>query len=221
MLSKLALRFIIGIATLCLTACSTTELKKIKDSSSDHNITKKINVPRPQKLPKTILPIKTALDSNKERKAEKLHSDLLLSLLTPEERIYYEILGAEIAWRKGDLSLMDDHLALLRGEIPLKPGEKIYENDFVLSFYDINPKKKVHALIIPKGEYINLDDFNKKASDKEITEFHRAVSHVSSLLGATDKGYRVLSNIGSDGGQEVPHLHFHIFAGEKIGKMVA
>ena len=119
MLSKLALRFIIGIATLCLTACSATELKKIKDSSSDHNITKKINVPRPQKLPKTILPIKTALDSNKERKAEKLHSDLLPSLLSTEERIYYELLGAEIAWRKGDLSLMDDHLALLRGEIPL------------------------------------------------------------------------------------------------------
>ena len=119
MLSKLALRFIIGVAILCLTACSATELKKIKDSSSDHNITKKINVPRPQKLPKTILPIKTALDSNKERKAEKLHSDLLPSLLSTEERIYYELLGAEIAWRKGDLSLMDDHLALLRGEIPL------------------------------------------------------------------------------------------------------
>ena len=66
-----------------------------------------------------------------------------------------------------------------------------------------------------------MDDFNKKASDKEILEFHKAVSHVSSLLGASAKGYRVLSNIGSDGGQEVPHLHFHIFAGEKIGKMVA
>ena len=61
---------------------------------------------------------------------------------------------------------------------------------------------------------------NKKASDKEIAEFHKAISHVSDLLGATEKGYRVLSNIGSDGGQEVPHLHFHIFAGEKIGKMV-
>ena len=98
---------------------------------------------------------------------------------------------------------------------------KIFENKYVLSFHDINPQKKIHALVIPKGEYIDLDDFNKKASDKEITEFHKAVSHVSNLLGATDKGYRVLSNIGSDGGQEVPHLHFHIFAGEKIGKMVA
>ncbi len=119
MLSRLALPFIILTATLCLAACSTTKLEKIKEPSSADNITKKINVPRPQKLPKTMLPIKTALHSDKERKAEKLHSDLLLSLLSPEERIYYEILGAEIAWRKGDFSLMDDHLALLKGEIPL------------------------------------------------------------------------------------------------------
>ena len=107
---------------------------------------------------------------------------------------------------------------ILRNEIPCN---KIYEDEFVLSFHDINPQKKIHALVIPKGEYIDLDDFNKKASDKEITEFHKAISHVSSLLGTSNKGYRVLSNIGSDGGQEVPHLHFHIFAGEKIGKMVA
>ena len=106
---------------------------------------------------------------------------------------------------------------ILRGEIPCK---KIFENEHVLSFHDINPQKKIHALVIPKGEYVDLDDFNKKASDKEIIEFYKAVSHVSSLLGATGKGYRVLSNIGNDGGQEVPHLHFHIFAGEKVGKMV-
>ena len=106
---------------------------------------------------------------------------------------------------------------ILRNEIPCN---KIYEDEFVLSFHDINPQKKIHALVIPKGEYVDLDDFNKKASDKEIIEFHKALSHVPSLLGATGKGYRVLSNIGSDGGQEVPHLHFHIFAGEKIGKMV-
>ena len=67
---------------------------------------------------------------------------------------------------------------------------------------------------------MDLDDFNKKASEKEIIELHKAISYVSSLLGVTNKGYRVLSNIGLDGGQEVPHLHFHIFAGEKMGKMV-
>ena len=107
---------------------------------------------------------------------------------------------------------------ILRGEIPCK---KVYENDYVLAFHDINPQKKVHVLVIPKGEYINLDDFNKKASDEEIVELNKAVTHVSSLIGAKEKGYRVLTNIGSDGGQEVPHLHFHIFAGEKIGKMVS
>ena len=107
---------------------------------------------------------------------------------------------------------------ILRGEIPCK---KVYENDYVLSFYDINPQKKIHVLVIPKGEYVDLDDFNKKASDKEIIELNKAITHVSSLVGANKKGYRALTNIGSDGGQEVPHLHFHIFAGEKIGKMVS
>ena len=67
----------------------------------------------------------------------------------------------------------------------------------------------------------DLDDFNNNASDKEIVELNKALSHVSNLLGAKEKGYRVLTNIGSDGGQEVPHLHFHLFGGEKVGKMVS
>ena len=106
---------------------------------------------------------------------------------------------------------------ILRGEIPCK---KIYEDNFVLSFHDINPQKKVHVLISPKGEYVDLDDFNSKASEKEIVELNKAVTHVADLMGAKDRGYRALTNIGSDGGQEVPHLHFHVFGGEKIGKMV-
>ena len=65
------------------------------------------------------------------------------------------------------------------------------------------------------------EDFKKKASDKEIVELNKAVTHVANLMGSKDKGYRALTNIGSDGGQEVPHLHYHIFAGEKIGKMVS
>ena len=81
-------------------------------------------------------------------------------------------------------------------------------------------KKKIHVLVIPKGEYVDLNDFNNKASDEEIVEFNKAITHVSNLLGAKDNGYRALTNIGNDGGQEVPHLHFHIFAGEKIGRMV-
>ena len=112
---------------------------------------------------------------------------------------------------------------ILRGDIPLKSSEKIYENEFVLSFYDIRPKKKVHALIIPKGEYINLDDFSKRASEKEIAELIKGINIVAKKLGIsvdTGQGYRVLANISEDGGQEVPHLHFHLFGGEKVGKMV-
>ena len=106
---------------------------------------------------------------------------------------------------------------IIKGEIPCK---KVYENKYVLAFRDVNPQKKIHVLLIPKGEYIDLDDYNKKGSAKEIVELNKAITHVASLLAVKEKGYRVLTNIGSDGGQEVPHLHFHIFAGEKIGNMV-
>jgi len=109
---------------------------------------------------------------------------------------------------------------ILRGEIPCK---KVYENEYVLSFHDINPQKKIHVLVIPKGPYVDLDHFNEAASDKEIIEFNKAISHVTKLLKTsnTEGGYRVLSNISQNGGQEVPHLHYHIFGGEKIGKMVS
>ena len=109
---------------------------------------------------------------------------------------------------------------ILRKEIPCK---KIFENDHVLSFHDINPQKKIHALIIPKGEYIDLDDFNNRASDQEIVALSKAITEVSKILGIstdTGKGYRALTNLSEDGGQEVPHLHFHLFGGEKVGKMV-
>ena len=109
---------------------------------------------------------------------------------------------------------------ILRGEIPC---EKIYEDEYILSFYDINPQKKIHALVIPKGKYIDLDDFNSKASDKEIVGLLKGISIVAKKLGISldvGKGYRVLSNLSEDGGQEVPHLHFHLFGGERVGKMV-
>ena len=73
---------------------------------------------------------------------------------------------------------------ILRGEIPCK---KVYENDHVLAFHDINPQKKVHVLVIPKGEYVDLDDFNNKASDKEIVELNKAVTHVANLMGSKIK----------------------------------
>ena len=109
---------------------------------------------------------------------------------------------------------------ILRGEIPCK---KIYEDDFVLSFHDINPQKKIHVLVIPKGKYIDLDDFSQNASQEEIVGLLKGINTVAKKLRIsvdTGKGYRALANISEDGGQEVPHLHFHLFGGEKVGKMV-
>jgi len=108
---------------------------------------------------------------------------------------------------------------ILRGEIPCK---KIYENKYVLSFYDSSPQKKIHALIIPKGEYTDLDHFNMTASEKEIIEFYKSITHVVKLLKISNNetGYRLISNVGLDGGQEITHFHHHILGGENIGKMV-
>ena len=109
---------------------------------------------------------------------------------------------------------------ILRGEIPCK---KIYEDKYVLSFYDINPQKKIHALVIPKGNYVDLDDFISNASTDEIMGLLKGIKVVAKKLNISTengKGYRALVNVGENGGQEVPHLHFHLFGGEKIGKMV-
>jgi len=111
---------------------------------------------------------------------------------------------------------------ILRGEIPCK---KIYEDEYVLAFYDVNPQKKVHALVISKGEYVDLDDFSLKASKEEISGLIKGISIVAKKIGVSEEvkggGYRSLVNVGENGGQEVPHLHFHIFGGEKVGKMVS
>jgi len=109
---------------------------------------------------------------------------------------------------------------ILREEIPCN---KIYEDKFVLSFHDINPQKKIHALIIPKGKYTDLDDFSLNASPEEMVGLLKGINIVANKLGISKevgKGYRALANISEDGGQEVPHLHFHLFGGEKVGKMV-
>ena len=109
---------------------------------------------------------------------------------------------------------------ILRSEIPCN---KIYEDDFIFSFYDINPQKKIHALVIPKGKYIDFDDFSLKASSEEMVGLLKGINKVAKKLGISTemgKGYRALANIGDHGGQEVPHLHFHLFGGENVGKMV-
>jgi histidine triad (HIT) family protein len=106
---------------------------------------------------------------------------------------------------------------ILRGEIP---NRSVYEDDFALAFHDINPQAPVHILIIPKGRYVSWDDFTATASDVEITGFVRAVGHVAREAGLPTPGYRLLSNIGGHGHQEVPHLHVHIFGGKQLGAML-
>ena len=111
---------------------------------------------------------------------------------------------------------------ILRGEIPC---DKVYESDYALAFKDINPQAKVHVLVIPKGAYVNMDDFSHNASSEEITGLIRALGEVAKIVGVSEytsgKGYRYIGNNGSDGGQEVPHLHFHIVGGEPLGRMVS
>ena len=107
---------------------------------------------------------------------------------------------------------------ILRGELPSKT---VYEDEFALAFHDINPQAPLHILVIPKGPYVSWDDFSERGSDAEIAGFVRAVGQVARDLGLVAPGYRLLANVGLDSHQEVPHLHVHIFAGQKLGPMLA
>ena len=107
---------------------------------------------------------------------------------------------------------------ILRGEIPCR---KVYEDEHALAFHDINPQAPQHILVIPKGAYVSWDDFSERGSDAEIAGFVRAVGHVAREAGMVEQGYRLLANIGKRSGQEVPHLHVHIFGGQPLGPMLA
>jgi diadenosine tetraphosphate (Ap4A) HIT family hydrolase len=107
---------------------------------------------------------------------------------------------------------------ILRGEIPSK---RVYEDEHALAFHDINPQAPVHILVIPKGAYVSWDDFSERASAEEIAGFVRAVGKVARDIGLVARGYRLLANIGRLAGQEVPHLHVHIFGGQPLGPMLA
>jgi len=107
---------------------------------------------------------------------------------------------------------------ILRGEIPCK---LVYEDEHALAFHDIAPQAPVHILVIPKGAYVSWDDFSATATDAEIAGFIRAVGHVAREQGLVAPGYRLLANVGGHGGQEVPHLHVHLFGGAPLGPMLA
>jgi diadenosine tetraphosphate (Ap4A) HIT family hydrolase len=106
---------------------------------------------------------------------------------------------------------------ILRGELPC---QKVFEDEHVLAFHDINPLAPVHVLVIPKGEYVSMDDFSAQAPAAALTAFFRAVGAIARDLGLADGGYRFLANTGADGRQEVAHFHVHIFGGAPLGRML-
>jgi diadenosine tetraphosphate (Ap4A) HIT family hydrolase len=107
---------------------------------------------------------------------------------------------------------------ILRGEIPAR---KVHEDEYALAFHDINPQAPVHILVIPRGAYVSWDDFSARAPDAEIAGFVRAVGDVAREQGLVAPGYRLLANAGTNSGQEVPHLHVHLFGGRPLGPMLA
>ena len=106
---------------------------------------------------------------------------------------------------------------ILRGEIP---NNTVFEDEHVLAFHDITPQRPVHILVIPKGAYVNMDDFTAKASDEEVIALMRASGKIARDLGLAETGYRVINNNGDDGHQEVQHLHLHILGGAPAGPML-
>jgi len=106
---------------------------------------------------------------------------------------------------------------ILRGEIPC---DKVHEDEHTLAFRDINPQAPVHILVIPKGAYVSFNDFAAKATEAEIAALVRAVGKVAEMAGVAEDGWRLLSNVGANGHQEVPHLHIHIFGGRQLGAMI-
>lgn len=102
---------------------------------------------------------------------------------------------------------------ILRKEIPARI---VYENDFVLAFHDIAPKAPVHILVIPKKPYVSYVDFSQHATSEEMVALTKATAHIAKMQGLEEKGYRIVSNIGHDGGQEVLHFHIHILGGKPL-----
>ena len=110
---------------------------------------------------------------------------------------------------------------ILRGEIP---AETVLETEHSLAFRDIAPQAPHHVLVIPRGAYVTFDHFALEATAEEITDYTRTIGRVCEMLGvstgAGGEGYRLISNAGRDGVQEVPHLHVHILGGRPLGRML-
>ena len=106
---------------------------------------------------------------------------------------------------------------ILRGEIPCN---KVDECDHTLSFHDIQPQAPVHVLVIPKGAYVNMTDFSENAPAEAQAAYIAALGRVAKMVGVTENGYRLIANTGTNGHQDVPHLHVHIMGGQPLGRMM-
>ncbi|SLN17505.1 HIT-like protein [Roseivivax jejudonensis] len=106
---------------------------------------------------------------------------------------------------------------ILRGEIP---NDTVLETEHSLAFRDIRPQAPTHVLVIPKGSYVSFDHFARDATEAEILDYMRTIGEVCRMEGVEEDGFRLISNAGGHGVQEVPHLHVHILAGRPLGRML-
>ena len=105
---------------------------------------------------------------------------------------------------------------IIKGEIP---STKVYEDELVCAFNDINPAAKIHILVVPKKHINSLKELTED-DEKYVWAIHKAINKIAKEQGVAESGYRVVVNCGKDAGQEVMHLHYHILAGEKFGDKI-
>ena len=105
---------------------------------------------------------------------------------------------------------------IIKGEIP---SQKVYEDDEILAFKDINPAAPIHILVIPKKHISSLTDM-KNGDEQIISKIYVKINEIAEQQGFKENGYRVIVNCGKDGGQEVMHLHFHLLAGKELGDKI-
>ena len=103
---------------------------------------------------------------------------------------------------------------IIKGEIP---SNKVYEDEYVYAFKDIEPAAPIHVLVVPKKHISCLNEITKE-DELLIGKIHMAIKNIAKQLGIDKDGYRIINNCGKDAGQTVMHLHFHILAGIKMGE---
>lgn len=106
---------------------------------------------------------------------------------------------------------------ILRGEIP---AERVCDSKHSFAFYDISPAAPVHVLVISRGSYADFHDFTSRASEEEILDFWKLVDKIAAEQSLIPSGFRLISNIGRDSGQEVPHFHIHMLGGAPLGPLL-